>query len=371
MCPVCASCDPPPGDQPRLDPHVSYYQRLLAGDHAEAEQIASIYATTNGMERLADDVLVAGENLCAAGQEERRPYSRGRDVRAGDDAAGDAVGDPRRAPPGEEASATEEAQLPGGAKLRVLGCPAHHRSEELALLMVKAVAEPAGCQFETVTTRTLPVEIERMVASEHPSVLFIAILPPGGVMQARYLCGDCENGSQISRLLSDTLGAFAISTGCWWVFDRRAPATSRPPSCRAALRSSASQSKARGAHCAGGRGSEDRGKLYAGYCSRARVIEGILRRRRTWKFMDRRIGKLAAPGVILALLVLLANAWLALRNVGDLVRRDRWVEHTQAVLSQIAAAPRGYGGSGGGRTRVSCSAQLRLRRRSQLCQGRA
>src|SRR5205807_1267110 len=38
------------------------------------------------------------------------------------------------------------------------------------------------------STRTLPAEIETRIERERPAVLFVAVLPPGGVTQARYLC---------------------------------------------------------------------------------------------------------------------------------------------------------------------------------------
>ncbi|HEY2587307.1 MAG TPA: response regulator [Tepidisphaeraceae bacterium] len=51
--------------------------------------------------------------------------------------------------------------------------------------------------------------------------------------------------------------------------------------------------------------------------------------------MDQRIGKLATPGVILALLVLLANAWVAVRNTQKLRQREEWVRHTQLVMTEL------------------------------------
>jgi hypothetical protein len=41
---------------------------------------------------------------------------------------------------------------------------------------------------EVVSTRALPVEIETLIEQKSPNLVFIAILPPGGLVQARYLC---------------------------------------------------------------------------------------------------------------------------------------------------------------------------------------
>jgi PAS domain S-box-containing protein len=68
--------------------------------------------------------------------------------------------------------------------------------------------------------------------------------------------------------------------------------------------------------------------------------------------MDRRIGNSATIGVLLALAVLIANAWVSLRNIQQLVQRDFWVEHTTDVIanverlggsvSDLLSAERGY-----------------------------
>ncbi len=68
--------------------------------------------------------------------------------------------------------------------------------------------------------------------------------------------------------------------------------------------------------------------------------------------MTKFLGKLAVPGVLLALLILAANAWVSYRNLHELVERQHWVVHTQHVMvdlqsllssvSGTVAARRGY-----------------------------
>ena len=68
--------------------------------------------------------------------------------------------------------------------------------------------------------------------------------------------------------------------------------------------------------------------------------------------MDIRIGKVAVIGMILALLVLLSNARISYRNVSQLFDKEKWVQHTQQVLTEVegltanvsdaVAAERGY-----------------------------
>jgi PAS domain S-box-containing protein len=51
--------------------------------------------------------------------------------------------------------------------------------------------------------------------------------------------------------------------------------------------------------------------------------------------MERRIGNLATFGVALALVVLIANAYVSLQNIRQLVLRDGWVEHTTEVMANL------------------------------------
>src|SRR5262249_19638795 len=46
------------GDEPALEPHLRYYQRLLAEDEDEAAEIVEDYAREHPVERVADDLLV-------------------------------------------------------------------------------------------------------------------------------------------------------------------------------------------------------------------------------------------------------------------------------------------------------------------------
>ncbi len=47
---------------------------------------------------------------------------------------------------------------------------------------------------------------------------------------------------------------------------------------------------------------------------------------------------IGTPGVILALAVLIANAWVSYHNINQLAEIDQWVHHTQSVLTDVAGA---------------------------------
>jgi hypothetical protein len=74
------------------------------------------------------------------------------------------------------------------ADVLILGCPAHQEAEELSLQMLGLLLRHDGCRLEILSTKALPAEVEARVEREKPALVFIAVLPPGGVIQARYLC---------------------------------------------------------------------------------------------------------------------------------------------------------------------------------------
>jgi hypothetical protein len=169
------------GDQPALPPSASYYQRLLAGDRKEAADVVREYAGAHGVDSVPDGVLLPALLLA-------RRDRRDGDLSADDesmifDATREILRETGRAP---DEGAGETA--PASAAPLVIGCPAHHRAEELTLDMLAMLLAPLGCRTQVVSTRTLPAETEARIAAERPALVFVAVLPPGGLVQARYLC---------------------------------------------------------------------------------------------------------------------------------------------------------------------------------------
>ena len=176
------------GDEPALPPYVSYYQRLLAGDRDEAAAVVREHAKGTAAERVPDDVLIPAliltrrdrEGAGLSAEDETFIYDATREVV---DRGYLAI---RKAE--ARASKADAAEASAARRSLVLGCASHHRSEELVLRMLGGIIEPDGADVEALSTRLLPVEIETRVRAAEPAVVFIAVLPPGGLAQARYLC---------------------------------------------------------------------------------------------------------------------------------------------------------------------------------------
>jgi predicted PurR-regulated permease PerM len=189
------------GDQPALAPHARYYQRLLARDRTEAEDVVHRYVATHGLEKAFDDVFLPAlvstrrdrklEGLTAEEEEFIYQNTRGmldelpQQLRATFHKKGDtgSLTHP------ETASASISPDGPGaGPSILILGCPAHHEAEELSLRMLDLLLRAENGRVEVVSTKVLPAEIETRIREEKPALVFIAVLPPGGLVQAAYLC---------------------------------------------------------------------------------------------------------------------------------------------------------------------------------------
>ena len=155
---------------------MAYYQRLLAGDQIEALLVARQFAAVEGWDQMPDRVVVPA--LRMARQDRKH--------------SGLSISDETFVFSSTQLviKAMQDASAASGARAQsplVLGCAAHHRAEELTLELLSSSLSRECC-VEVISTRMLPSEIESKVEQERPAMVFIAILPPGGVSQAKYLC---------------------------------------------------------------------------------------------------------------------------------------------------------------------------------------
>ncbi len=190
------------GDQPALPPPVSFYQRLLAGDRREALAVAASVAREKGLEHVPDDVYVPVVRLTrrdrADGElkpdDETMIYDailRVADELDGDPSLNKDLSLDKNLSSVGSTDATADAlagAAAGAAPATVLGCTSHHVSEEIVLASLAQMMRPLGHTLEITSTRTLPSEIEKRIERARPAMVFLAVVPPGGTIQARYLC---------------------------------------------------------------------------------------------------------------------------------------------------------------------------------------
>ncbi len=180
------------GDEPAMQVPTNYYQRLVAHDQDEAAALVEEYLETHPLEVLYDDVLIPA--LTAAKRDRELGTLTEEDVHFIIQAARAIVEDLNPRPPHPltparltTTSATTEVStmtLPP----RILGCPAHDATDELALLMLQQLLDPERYHIAIISAEMLAGEVLSVVERQHIGLICVAALPPGAMAPVRYLC---------------------------------------------------------------------------------------------------------------------------------------------------------------------------------------
>ncbi len=184
------------GDQPALEPSVSYYQRLLAGDMKEASVLIRDFVRANSLNKAPDEIIVPALLLARRDREDSGLTATDESYifESSETILNELTTEARSKIPDPIEASTN--QIVASAPL-ILACPAHHKADELAALAVGMVLDPSEARLEVLSTRTLASEIEQRIEESRPSLLLIVVVPPGGVTQTRYLC------RRVRRLFAD------------------------------------------------------------------------------------------------------------------------------------------------------------------------
>ena len=179
------------GDAPALDPSVSFYQRLLARDQDEAEDLIEEHLKTGSNEGVYDDILIPTMHATKV--------SRGRgDITEADEkyvlrAIGEIVEDLGHRPDTESGAAKSERAVEGddadpSQAIRILGYPAHDLADHAALEMLRNLLDPRRWSLQVLSTETLTAELLEQVEHLRPDLVCLVATPPGGLAHTRYLC---------------------------------------------------------------------------------------------------------------------------------------------------------------------------------------
>jgi hypothetical protein len=167
-------------DEPVLEPDVSYYQRLIAGDQAEAIEIAERYADEHPPESTYDAIMLPA--LTYAERDRALGRLSAEEERAVIEASRDLLADaPVRALEQEVASGA------GVGAIRVLGVPANSEGDVVALRMLADLVAGTSVSLELRPGHLLTAEIVDEVQREAYRAVCIADLPPSAPSKSRNL----------------------------------------------------------------------------------------------------------------------------------------------------------------------------------------
>jgi predicted PurR-regulated permease PerM len=179
------------GDEPPLDAHVTFYQRLLARDQDEATQLVLAQAKASSPEQVYDDFLVPALNYAKRDRErDDLTESDEQSVLQATREILEDLGERRDvAHQAEEAiHAEDRGNASAPIRLRVLACPARDQADRLALEMLRQLLDPAKWVVEVTAVDTMTADLVTQVAEQTPALVCIGALPPGGLAHTRYLC---------------------------------------------------------------------------------------------------------------------------------------------------------------------------------------
>ncbi len=174
------------GDQPALEAHVGYYQRLLARDQDEALDIAEEHLKNNSLEQTYDTLVLPA--LLYAERDRANAGLNEVDQRFVLDATLEIVEELSALQKQTAVESNDVAPEAPAAKASILGCPASDDTDEVALVMLKKLLDPKRYEVTLTTKALLASELVELVEDKKPALVCIGAPPPRGQTHARLLC---------------------------------------------------------------------------------------------------------------------------------------------------------------------------------------
>jgi predicted PurR-regulated permease PerM/methylmalonyl-CoA mutase cobalamin-binding subunit len=194
------------GDKPVLEPPERVYQRLLANDEDEAQDLVDEAVENTSLLDVLDVIVLPALRFAEQDHErgaitldkrsalieqlaelvENIAALPARPTRSG--ASEDASTDTARADAASQHSNAAGAPALAPAALSVLCLPAADRADALAGELLSRVLSPSDYRIEVMGSATLKGEMLEQVAQSQPDVIFVSAMPPAALVHARYLC---------------------------------------------------------------------------------------------------------------------------------------------------------------------------------------
>ena len=180
-------------DEPVLQPSERLYQRLLANDVDEAQDVITAALQNASLVSLCDNILLP--SLRFAEQDHQRGAIDDKTRHTLIERIGELIDELPADPdvvPGARAlaqgAAAQTTLPPPKPRLSVLCLPAADRADAQAAHLMARVLPAAEYTAEVVAVDVLAGEVLELVALTHPDVIYISAMPPAALTHARYLC---------------------------------------------------------------------------------------------------------------------------------------------------------------------------------------
>jgi hypothetical protein len=180
-------------DEPVLETHTSYYQRLVAQDQDEAVELVEEYFRDHPLSEVYEAVLVPA--LYAAKKDQARGNLTADEMHFVVQTTREIVENlslyPRPSLLSDTTAIDTPAPDPDASplpKVPLVCCPAHDAADELVLLMLQHLLDPSPYDIELLHPTMLTSEVVTLVEQQGVGLICLGTLAPGGLAQTRYLC---------------------------------------------------------------------------------------------------------------------------------------------------------------------------------------
>jgi len=183
------------GDEPALEPKYRFYQRLLAEDAEEADELLAEYLKDQSVVQVYDTVVLPAMSLAEEDWHRDRLDQRKQGMirQAVRDLVEEIGEKPRQvsesAEGGGGGGGGAEAAAPAGAAYEgcILCLPARDVADEIGAMMMAQVLEREGYCAEYASVDKLASEYLEIVERKGVQVVIVSALPPGATTHARYI----------------------------------------------------------------------------------------------------------------------------------------------------------------------------------------
>ena len=179
-------------DAPALETYVNFYQRMLANDQDEGEEIVEEYLQTHSITELCDDVFIPA--LSRGKSDRRRDQLSEKDQKSVHDSTRAILEDlddrqaAAKKSPEKKLESVEPAAPPSDQVFQIFAFPADGEADEIALLALAKLLDSRRYPIDVASPNMLAAEVVALVEEKQPRLVCIGAIAPGGLVQARYLC---------------------------------------------------------------------------------------------------------------------------------------------------------------------------------------
>jgi hypothetical protein len=185
------------GNEPVFEPKNRIYQRLVAGDQEEADELLEDLLEQRPPVEVYDAVLVPALAL-AETHWHRGEFNDGKHkfiIESLKEMIQDRIERQQELQAQQVSENTLEANKDSSLvdsinspSICILSLPARSEADEIVAMMLAQVLETRNCVVQAVSITSLSSEIIELVERRKADVVCVSATPPGAMMHARYLC---------------------------------------------------------------------------------------------------------------------------------------------------------------------------------------